>query len=92
MPTRKKVVVDGITFDPAAPTTVPVERLFSWVIWQFPRQRAGGFNGAVHPPDSSQSWYPAVINPDGNQVHIFGHVREQFTTPEAAARHLDKVA
>ncbi len=91
MPTRKKVVVDGITLDPAAPTLLSVERLYCWVIWQFPRQRAGSFNGAVHPPESGYGWYPAVIDSDGKQVHIFGHVREQFTTPEAAAKHLDKV-
>lgn len=92
MPTRKKAVVDGITFDPAAPTMVPVERLYYWVIWQFPRQRSGGFTGAVHPPDRGHGWYPAVIDPDGSQVHIFGHVKEQFPTPEAAAKHLDKAS
>ena len=90
MPTRKKVVVDGITLDPAAPTPVPTERLYSWVIWQFPRQRAGGFHGAVHPPESGYGWDPAVIDSEGGGGHIFGHIREQFLTPEAAAKHLDK--
>ena len=83
MATRKKIVLDGITFDPAAPTTVPV---MASVV------EKTSLNGAVHPPDSSQVWYPAIIDTEGNQVHIFGHVREQFTTPETAAKHLDKVA
>jgi hypothetical protein len=92
MPTRRKPVVDGIKFELDEPTAVPIERLFSWVIWQFPRPRKGGFSGAVHPPETQHGWYPAVIDAAGGRVLIHGHVAERFPTPEAAAKHLDKPA
>lgn len=92
MRTRKKIVVDDIVFDPSGPTRVPMARLFAWVIWQFPRMRAGGFSGAVHPPKANHGWYPAVIDIDAGQVLIFGYIRESFPSPEAAAKHLDQVS
>ncbi len=87
---RKKITVDGISFDPAEPTIVPADRLFTWVVWQFPRFRADGYSGAVHPPEVGHGWYPAVIDTATGQVSIFGHVKEPFSSPEAAAKHLDK--
>lgn len=90
MAARKRPVVDGIKLELNEPTAVPMERLFSWVIWQFPRTREGGFSGAVHPPEAQHGWYPAVINSEGGQVLIYGHVVERFPTPEAAAKHLDR--
>lgn len=36
MATRKKIVIDEIQFNPDEPTTVPMTRLYTWVIWQFP--------------------------------------------------------
>lgn len=90
MRTRKKIIVDEIAFDPGEPTIVPMARLYAWVIWQFPRAREGGFSGAVHPPEVGHGWYPAIINSEEAQVTIFGHVKERFATPEAAAKHLDK--
>ena len=36
MATRKRITVEGITFDLAGPTAVSLERLYSWVVWQFP--------------------------------------------------------
>jgi hypothetical protein len=92
MATRKKVIIDGITFDPAGPTAVPVARLFTWVIWQFPRPRPDGHSGAVHPPEAGHGWYAAVIDMAGGRVLIFGHVKDRFPTPEAAAKSLDKAA
>lgn len=92
MPTRKKTVVDGITMNPAEPTSVPVERLFAWVIWQFPRTREGGYSGAVHPPEADYGWYPAVVNVEEGHVLIYGHVRDEFSSPETAAKHLDKAS
>lgn len=90
MRVRKKIIIDDIAFDPGEPTTVPISRLFAWVVWQFPRAREGGFSGAVHPPEPGHGWYPALINADDGQVTIFGHVRDRYPTPEAAAKYLEK--
>jgi len=76
--------------DPSEPTSVPVERLYAWVIWQYPRPRDGGYSGAVHPPEAGHGWYPAVVNVEQGHVLIYGNVKEQFTTPETAAKHLDR--
>lgn len=91
MRTRKKVVVDDIIFDPSGPTAIPMARLYAWVIWQFPRTRAEGFSGAVHPPEAGHGWYPAIIDVDAGHVLVFGHVKERFPSPEAAAKHLDQL-
>jgi hypothetical protein len=90
MRARKKLVIEDIVFDPAEPTTVPTGRLHSWVIWQFPRTRAGGFSGAVHPPIPGHGWYPAVVDAEAGHVLIYGHVRSRFPSPEAAAKYLDR--
>jgi hypothetical protein len=87
---RKAITVDSIPFDSSGPTAVPVERLFAWVIWQFPRARSDGFSGAVHPPEPGHGWYPAIINVENGHVIVFGHVKERFPSPEAASRHLDR--
>lgn len=92
MATRKKIVIDEIQFNPDEPTTVPMTRLYTWVIWQFPRMRDGGYSGAVHPPEPGHGWYPALINADSGLVHIFGHVKERYPTPEAAAKFIDRTA
>ncbi len=88
---RKKIIIDDIAFEPTEPTIVPMGRLFAWVIWQFPRMRDGGFSGAVHPPEPGHGWYPALINAEAGQVTIFGHVKEPYPNPEAAAKHLEKL-
>ena len=49
MATRKGITIEGITFALTGPTAVSLERLYTWVVWQFPRPRAGGYSGAVHP-------------------------------------------
>lgn len=91
MATRKKNVIDDIQFEPNEPTIVPMSRLYTWVIWQFPRAREGGFSGAVHPPEVGHGWYPAIVKADLGQVIIYSQVKERFSTPEAAAKHLDKL-
>lgn len=91
MSARKTLVLGGITIDPAKPTTIPLERLFAWVVWQFPRVGEKGYCGAVHPPEIGHGWYPAFIDNQEASVHIFGHVKEPFPSPEAAVRHLDRV-
>lgn len=90
MPNGKKILIDGIALNANEPTVVPIDRLFTWVIWQFPRPREGGFSGAVHPPEAGHGWYPALINAKGSQVTIYGQVPERFPSPEAASKHLDK--
>ena len=92
MPSRKRVIVDQITFDLSAPTPVPLQRLHTWVVWQFPRLRPEGYSGAVHPPEAGYGCYPAVIDALANLVLVYANVKERFPTPEAAARHLDQVA
>jgi hypothetical protein len=90
MPARKKTVIDGITFDPAEPTLVSADRLYTWVIWQFPRLRRGGFSGAVHPPEPGHGWYPAIVDIESGQVLVYSHIEERFPSPEAAAKSLDQ--
>lgn len=92
MAPRKKVSIDGITFDLGGPTSVALDRLSAWVVWQFPRLRSGklmGYSGAVHPSEPEQGWFPAIIDAPSGWVFIFANVPERFPTPEAAARHLD---
>jgi len=92
MKSRKKLIVDDIVFESGGPTVVALDRLYTWVVWQFPRVREGGFTGAVHPPEPGHGWYPALIEPETGQVLVYGHVPERFPSPEAAARHLDRHA
>jgi len=87
---RKKIVIDGLTLDPGAPTTLSFEELHTWVVWQFPRLRVGGYSGAVHPPEVGHGWYPALIDATAGQVLVYANVSERFPSPEAAARHLDQ--
>ena len=77
-------------FEPNDPTVYPIDRLFTWVIWQFPRLRENGFNGAVHPRWSDT----AGIRPsstEGARVMIYTQIKEPYPNPEAAAKCLDKV-
>lgn len=90
MPTRKNLVVDDIAFETHEPTVVPIDRLYAWVIWQFPKLREGGFSGAVHPPEIGHGWYPAIVNAQEGRVIIYGQVKEAFPSPEAASKHLDQ--
>lgn len=79
----------GITLNRDAPTIVPIKELYTWVIWQFPRRKKGGYCGAVRPSIAQHMWYPALIQSDRQRVHIYAHLTERFPTPEAAAKHLD---
>ena len=91
MATRKRITIEGITFDLAGPTTVSLERLYTWVVWQFPRSRAGGYSGAVHPSEPEHGWYPAVVDATAGEVLVYAHVKQRFPSPEAAAKHLDQL-
>ena len=67
------------------PTTFNLKLLQDWVVWQFPKQTANGFCGAVHPPLKEHGWLPAIIHPEQNEAQIYGQVSETFATPELAA-------
>jgi len=92
MPTRKKIIVDGVSLSQAEPTAVPLDELYTWVVWQFPRQRDGGHSGAVHPAEPNHGWYPAIIDPAAGRVLVYAHLNERFATPETAAKHLDQLS
>ncbi|WP_420630984.1 hypothetical protein [Candidatus Leptofilum sp.] len=71
----------------AKPTIFKIGLLHEWVVWQFPKKHptATGFCGAVHPPLEKYGWFPAIVQPDKNEVHIYGHIPEPFESPEQAA-------
>ena len=91
MATRKRITVEGITFDLAGPTAVSLERLYSWVVWQFPRPRTVGYSGAGNPSEPDHGWYPAIIDAAAGEVLVYANVKERFPSPEAAAKHLDQL-
>lgn len=71
------------------PTTLNLEQLHDWVVWQFPKKciPGKGFCGAVHPPLEKHGWFPAVINPDKQEAQIHGHLPKPYATPELAAEY-----
>lgn len=77
--------VAGITLFTDKPTPLTFQDLFNWVIWQFPRPKASGLCGAVRPPLADHGWYPALIIVDDEKVQVYGHVKTEFSSPEAAA-------
>ncbi len=42
---RKKLMIDDIAFNIGEPTPIPLERLYTWVVWQFPRLRSVTLGG-----------------------------------------------
>lgn len=90
MTTSKKHTICGITFDANGPTLVSFDELYSWVVWQFPRTRAGGHSGAVHPPAAGYGWYPAIVDPVKRRVLVYAHLDETLKSPEAAAKQIEQ--
>ena len=84
MSTRKKEVA-SIHFYEDRPTKLAFDDLYNWVIWQFPRKKAGGLCGAVRPPVANHHWFPALIKAKERQVLVHGHLDQTFPTPNAAA-------
>jgi hypothetical protein len=80
--------IDSVKFDAAGPTELSFTALYTWVIWQFPRQQKSGLCGAVHPPIPDYGWLPAIIYPQKKQLAIYAHLDETFATPEEAADYL----
>jgi hypothetical protein len=90
METNTAISIDEVTLDTAAPTELPLQALFTWVIWQFPRKQGGGLLGAVRPPTAKHGWFPAIIHNKSKTVLVHGQVERPFSTPEAAADYFNK--
>lgn len=88
MTDKTQRTIANVTFQAQKPTTLAITQLYNWVIWQFPQQKMGGFCSAVHPPISTPYWYPAIVRRDGQQIQVFAHLEEQFSSPEAAMSYL----
>ena len=87
---KEAMTVAEVTLDAKKPTTLTFGELYTWVIWQFPRKKDGGLCGAVHPPTTSEGWFPAIIYNKDACVLVLAHLNESFTTPEAAAEYLNQ--
>jgi hypothetical protein len=90
MKTDKTFSIDQVTLNTAVPTELPLQALFTWVIWQFPRKKGGGLLGAVRPPTTRHGWFPAIIHNKNKTVLVHGQVERSFDTPEAAADYFNK--
>jgi len=83
MTNENLITIAGIELNPAKPTHTTRDALYSWVVWQYPRSKGAAFCGAVHPPQATHGWWPALLNVE--DVQIFAHLKRTFATPEAAA-------
>ena len=77
-------MIGGIKLYRDRPTALSFDELYTWVIWQFPRRLERGYCGAVRPPVADHSWLPAVIEVEKQHVQVYGHVNEEYTSPEMA--------
>jgi hypothetical protein len=77
--------VDTIMIKLDQPTELTFSDLYTWVIWQYPRQVEKGLCGAVRPPLPEHGWLPAVIRLKEKVVLVHGHVDKSFSYPAAAA-------
>ena len=84
METDTTFSIDNVTLQTAVPTELSLRELFTWVIWQFPRQQDGGMVAAVRPPTADYGWFPAIIHNKQQRVLIHGQVERPFASPEAA--------
>lgn len=71
------------------PTELSFSDLYTWVIWQFPKNKEGGLCGAIRPPIASHSWLPALIKRLDKSIVVHGHLDQVFDTPAAAAEWLE---
>ena len=85
MTTKKQQIIANVNLNKERPTQVTFDQLYNWIIWQFPRPKEAGLCGAVHPPIPFHSWYPAIIQADKQNVQVFAHLDDNFSTPENAA-------
>jgi len=82
---EEEQVVANINLSKQQPTKLTFQKLYTWVIWQFPIPKGDGLYGAVHPPIPEHGWYPAVILVEEKCVNVFAHLNRRFSTPETAS-------
>jgi hypothetical protein len=87
---QPKITIAALRFHADRSTKLNTKKLFSWVVWQFPREGSGWQTAAVHPPLGGHGWYPAFIHLGKGRIKVYGHVAETFPTPEAAAATIKK--
>ncbi len=81
---KENVELGGVILLADNPTILSQEKLFRWVIWQFPRPYGAGLCGAVHPPIAGHGWYPAIIKSKEKDVQVFANILEPYPSPEKA--------
>jgi len=84
MTAKTQTVIAEIAFHINKPTTLPLQELYNWVIWQFPHPKEGGLCSAVHPPLANHPWFPAIIHNKEKHIHVYAHLDAVFNTPEEA--------
>ncbi len=89
MDKKTTLAIEDLELDQDGPTEIPLANLFTWVIWQLPRQRKEGMVGAVRPPTGDYGWFPAMINRKKQTVLIHGHVERPFDSPETAVEYFN---
>jgi hypothetical protein len=85
---KEKRTVASIVLRNDRPTELSFKELYTWVIWQYPRQKGSGLCGAVRPPIANHCWYPALIKNAERRIRVHGHLDQEFATPEQAAEWL----
>ena len=90
MSSEDRETIAGVRVRRDKPTNVALDKLYGWVVWQFPQAQRGGYQGAVRPPTDDHEWIPAVIQADKKRVRIFGNAGQTFPTPEEAAGYFQE--
>jgi hypothetical protein len=86
----EREVVAGVKLRKDKPTNVALDKLYGWVIWQFPHAQKSGYQGAVRPPIADHEWIPAVIRADKKRVRVYGNAGRTFPTPEEAVAYFQE--
>ena len=81
--------IAGISINKKTPTKFSFNDLYTWVIWQYPKQKNKGLCGAVRPPIPDHGWLPAIILVKEKSVEIYGHQDTLFPSPELAAEYFN---
>jgi hypothetical protein len=91
MDDKPSKLVAGVKLRLDKPTNVAMRSLYGWVIWQFPVPQKKGFQAAVRPPLADHAWLPAIVRADKNRVKIYGHIDEQYASPDAALAYFKEL-
>ena len=81
--------VANVILNQQEPTSLSRATLFQWIVWQYPRARAGGLCGAVKPPVADHGWYPAILHLETAEVQVFAHLDDHYDSPESAVDYFD---